>query len=306
MVMSVSLPPFELRQLHYFLALAEELHFSRAAQRVFISQPALSQQIGRLERGLGVKLFERDRHTVRLTDAGRAFMEGAAATLEAARAATSGLAGQTPGLRIGYREYGFSSIVLPAFTRLQRAHPRARLERLDLGIGQLVPALLERRIDVGIGLLPFDDARIESQRVASGHWVAVLPRTHRLARKRGRTIAARDLRGERLIVFQRSLNPAVYDRLLHQLRDAGVAPSERPQETAQVQVGPALVAEGLGIFLVASYALPPLSAAVTARPVDGLGQALEVGACWRAGEKNALVAEFRRALTAAKRGTPIK
>ncbi|MBM3794164.1 MAG: LysR family transcriptional regulator [Acidobacteria bacterium] len=302
--MSVSLPPFELRQLHYFLALAEELHFSRAAQRVFISQPALSQQIGRLERGLGVKLFERDRHTVRLTDAGRAFMEGAAATLAAARVAASGLAGQTPGLRIGYREYGFSSIVLPAFTRLQRAHPRARLDRLDLGIGQLIPALLERRIDVGIGLLPFDDARIESQRIASGHWVAVLPRAHRLARRRSK-VAARDLRGERLIVFQRSLNPAVYDRLLHQLREAGVAPSgERPQETAQVQVGPALVAEGLGIFLVASYALPPLSAAVTARPMEGLGQALEVGACWRAGETNVLLGEFRRALTTSTRKPP--
>ena len=300
--MSVSLPPFELRQLHYFLALAEELHFSRAAQRVFISQPALSQQIGRLERGLGVKLFERDRHTVRLTDAGRAFMEGAAATLAAACKAASGLTGASPGLRIGYREYGFSSIVLPAFTRLQRAHPRAHLERIDLGIGQLIPALLENRIDVGIGLLPFDHPRIESQRIASGHWVAVLPRAHRLAKRSRRTIAARDLRGERLIVFQRSLNPAVYDRLLHQLRDAGVAPSgERPQETAQVQVGPALVAEGLGIFLVASYALPPLSAAVTARPVEGLGQALEVGGCWRAGETNALLGEFRRALAAAKR-----
>lgn len=118
-------------------------------------------------------------------------------------------------------------------------------------------------------------------------------------------MAARDLRGERLIVFQRSLNPAVYDRLLHQLREAGVAPSgERPQETAQVQVGPALVAEGLGIFLVASYALPPLSAAVTARPMEGLGQALEVGACWRAGETNVLLGEFRRALTTSTRKPP--
>ncbi|MCC6538793.1 MAG: LysR family transcriptional regulator [Bryobacterales bacterium] len=300
--MSVSLPPFELRQLHYFLALAEDLHFSRAAQRVFISQPALSQQIGRLERGLGVKLFERDRHTVRLTDAGRTFMEGAASTLDAARAAAAGLAGQAAGLRIGYREYGFSSIVLPAFTRLQRAHPRARLERLDLGIGQLIPALLEDRIDVGIGLLPLEHARIESQRVAVGHWVAVLPRKHRLARRR--VLAAADLRGEPLIVFQRSLNPAVYDRLLHQLREAGVAPAKRPQETAQVQAGPALVAEGLGLFLVASYALPPLGPAVTARRVDGLGQGLEVGACWRAGETNGLLREFRRALTVATRKRP--
>ena len=294
----MSTPVFELRQLQYFATLAEDLHFSRAAQRVYISQSALSQQIGRLESALGVRLFDRDKHTVRLTPAGRVFLDGASKTLAAARQAARDLAEFSTDpdagkLRVGYREYGFSAIALPAFTRVLAAHPRARLERVDLGVGQLVPSLLEGSIDLGIGLLPLDHPSIESERVASGHWVAVLPRAHKLARKR--LLGPRDLNGERLILFQRALNPAIYDGLVNGLRAAG-AKIQIVYETGQVQLGPALAAEGMGIFLVASYALPPVDRGVTTRRLAGLGKALQVGACWRADDKSALLAEFRRAM----------
>jgi DNA-binding transcriptional LysR family regulator len=294
----MSVPAFELRQLEYFTMLAEDLHFSRAAQRVYISQSALSQQIGRLESTVGVRLFERDKHSVQLTPAGRVFLEGATKTLAAARQAARDLAEfctdpAAGRLRVGYREYGFSAVVLPAFTRVLAAHPRARLERVDLGIGQLIPSLLEGSIDLGIGLLPLSHPKIESERVASGHWVAVLPRAHKLARKR--VLRPRDLASERIILFQRGLNPAIYDGLVKGLRGAG-APVEIVYETAQVQLGPALAGEGMGIFLVASYALPPVDRSVTVRRLEGLGKALEVGACWRAGESNALLDEFRRAM----------
>ena len=295
----MSLPAFELRQLHYFATLAEDLHFSRAAQRVYISQSALSQQIGRLEASLGVRLFERDKHSVQLTSAGRVFLEGAAKTLAAAGQAARDLAEfctdpAAGRLRVGYREYGFNAVVLPAFTRVLAAHPRAKLERVDLGIGQLIPSLLEGGIDIGIGLLPLIHPKIESERVASGHWVAVLPRAHKLARQR--VLRPRDLGAERMILFQRALNPAVYDGLVNGLRVAGAPPVRVVYETAQVPLGAALAAEGMGIFLVASYALPPLDRALTARRLEGLGQTLQVGACWRAGEKGALLGEFRRAM----------
>ena len=294
----MSIPAFELRQLHYFTTLAEDLHFSRAAQRVYISQPALSQQIGRLEASLGVRLFDRNKHNVQLTPAGRVFLDGASRTLTAARNAAHDLAAfctdpAAGRLRVGYREYGFSAVVLPAFTRVLAAHPRARLERVDLGIGQLIPSLLEGGIDLGIGLLPLNHPGIESERIASGHWVAVLPKRHKLARKP--VLRARDLGPERLILFQRALNPAIYDGLLSGLRGAG-APVQIVYETAQVQLGPALAAEGMGIFLVASYALPPVDRAVTVRRVEGLGKALQVGACWRAGETGPLLDAFRRAM----------
>jgi DNA-binding transcriptional LysR family regulator len=205
----MSIPAFELRQLEYFTMLAEDLHFSRAAQRVYISQSALSQQIGRLESTVGVRLFERDKHSVQLTPAGRVFLEGATKTLAAARQAARDLAEfctdpAAGRLRVGYREYGFSAVVLPAFTRVLAAHPRARLERVDLGIGQLIPSLLEGGIDLGIGLLPLSHPKIESERVASGHWVAVLPRAHKLARKP----AVRAICRAQIILFQRGLNPA--------------------------------------------------------------------------------------------------
>ena len=302
----MSLPAFELRQLHYFASLAEDLHFSRAAQRVYISQSALSQQIGRLEASLGVRLFERDKHNVQLTPAGRVFLAGAAKTLEAARQTAHDLAEfctdpAAGRLRVGYREYGFSAVVLPAFTRVLTAHPGAKLERVDLGIGQLIPSLLEGGIDIGIGLLPLNHPGIESERVASGHWVAVLPRAHRLARKR--VLQPRDLALERIILFQRALNPAVYDALVNGLRGVGAPPVQIVYETAQVPLGAALAAEGMGIFLVASYALPPLDRAVTARRLEGPGKALQVGACWRAGETTALLDEFRRAIRVqSKRG----
>lgn len=291
-------PSFELRQLHYFTTLAEDLHFSRAAQRVYISQSALSQQISRLETALGVRLFDRDKHRVQLTPAGRVFLEGATRTLAAAREAERTLAefGPDPAagrLRVGYREYGFSTVVLPAFTRVLAKHPGAQLERVDLGIGQLIPALLEGGIDLGIGLLPLTHHGIQSERIRSGYWVAVLPGKHRLARKP--TLRPLDLNGERIILFQRALNPAVYDNLVHGLRDAG-AVVRIVYETAQVQLGPALAAEGMGIFLVASYAVPPLDRGVTVRRISGLGKGLQVGACWRTGEKNAVLDEFLKAM----------
>jgi DNA-binding transcriptional LysR family regulator len=294
----MSTPAFELRQLQYFVTLAEDLHFSRAAQRVYISQSALSQQIARLEAAVGVQLFERDRHSVQLTAAGRVFLEGATRTLRAASEAARDLAEfctdpAAGRLRVGYREYGFSAVVLPAFTRVLAAHPRARLEPVDLGIGQLIPALLEGSIDIGIGLLPLSHPKIESERIASGHWVAVMRRKHKLARKRA--LRPRDLGSERIILFQRALNPAIHDVLVNGLRAAGAQP-QIVYETAQVQLGPALAAEGMGIFLVASYALPPVDRAVTVRRLNGLGKALEVGACWRAGEHSALLDEFRRAI----------
>lgn len=294
----MSPPAFDLRQLHYFVTLAEDLHFSRAAQRVYISQSALSQQIGRLEAAVGVRLFERDKHTVQLTPAGLVFLEGATKTLAAASEAARELAEfctdpAAGRLRVGYREYGFSAVVLPAFTRVLAAHPRARLEPVDLGVGQLVPALLEGSIDIGIGLLPLSHPKIESERIASGHWVAVMPRRHKLAKKR--VLRPGDLGSERIIVFQRALNPAIHDALVSALRAAGAHP-KIVYETAQVQLGPALAAEGMGIFLVASYAVPTVDRAVTVRRITGLGKALEVGACWRAGETSALLDEFRRAI----------
>src|SRR5688572_8531295 len=144
----------ELRHLRYFVAVAEELHFGRAAQRVGIAQPALSQQIRRLEEEVGVELFHRTRRKVELSAAGRA-MEGRArqalaaadAAIDAARRAARGEAGH---LTVGFIETAATTIVPLAVRRLRAEHPDVGLTLRELGVAAQIDGLRAGALDVGV------------------------------------------------------------------------------------------------------------------------------------------------------------
>ncbi|MCA3809711.1 MAG: LysR family transcriptional regulator, partial [Burkholderia sp.] len=175
----------ELKQLRAFVTLAEELHFGRAAQRLFIVQPALSMQIKALEEELGARLFERDRHKVELSDTGRVFLPEARATLQqAARAeqmARLSSRGEIGTLRIAFVSSVLPTL-LPAVLRAMRErYPLITLELKDMPTPDQIAALRDRRIDFGMIRLPAAYAGIDTRVVLEEGFVVALPLDHPLA-----------------------------------------------------------------------------------------------------------------------------
>ncbi|WNZ64860.1 LysR family transcriptional regulator [Myxococcus sp. MxC21-1] len=147
----------ELRHLRYFSAVADTLHFGRAARRVHVSQPTLSQQIRQLEEELGAPLFERARSGVRLTQAGELFRTYASRALEdvdAGRVAVGALRGLTTGaLRVGYPP-SMRGVVLPALAAVLRRHPGLVLSAEEAVVRRVERRLADGRLDVGLGYAP--------------------------------------------------------------------------------------------------------------------------------------------------------
>lgn len=259
----------EFRQLRSFLAVAEEKSFRRAAERVFVTQPALSQQISALEAALEVRLFERDTRGVRLTPAGEAFREGAARTLrsldEASAAArrAAGLADRR--LSLGYAEYLSLPFVAPAVRGLLAEIPDLRFERHELPAPKQPDALHNHSLDLGIGYvrpdLPEDLAFTP---LVTGRWMIALPPGHPLAVLE--SVPLGRLKGERLVLFARVINPPLHDAVLALMRHHGLEPNLI--ETTQTSAGPRLVREGLGLFWVMSYIHDPGLEGLSVRPLD--------------------------------------
>jgi DNA-binding transcriptional LysR family regulator len=208
----------ELRHLRYFVAVAEEQSFTRAAERLWIAQPGLSQQIRGLERELGVKLFERLHRGVALTDAGELLLPTARRALSAAdevlatgRDAGAGLAGQ---LRVGistHARWDLAPLVLEAF-RAQR--PGVELSVVEAQCGTLVRDVRDSRLDVAVTLGPVTLPHVESAPLWEGDVEVAMGRRHAMARKD--IITAADLDGH-LVVVSGDRGGESYDRLVDRL-----------------------------------------------------------------------------------------
>jgi len=182
---AIGCDPMEVRQLRYAVALAETLHFGRAAERMFITQPAFSQHIARLESELGTPLFERSANRVRLTPAGEAFVARAqrvlaelAATEEEVRDIAGGSAGV---LRVGIFAEGAGELMPLIFGAYREAFPRVELRFAELTMGTQVASLVDGAVDVAFLRPPIPDPRVELQALFAEPRVAVLPERHALA-----------------------------------------------------------------------------------------------------------------------------
>jgi DNA-binding transcriptional LysR family regulator len=245
----------EMRQIRFFTAVAEERHFGRAAERMFIAQPALSQQIRRLERELGAQLFDRSARQVRLTPAGEAFLEVARrvslqadeATVAAGRAeAGAGSLGLGVHLPVAAPVL---SVLLGHWTRLQPAvQPRLTSGRSD----ELVDLVRRREIDVALVDGPVTDRSLSSALVLEDQLVIVLPADHRLAREK--TVAFADLRDERFVTVARRSSMNLHDRLIELCEAAGFNP-EITLEVDDPDLLPMAVAAGQGVGLAASVSV---------------------------------------------------
>ena len=243
----------ELRHLRYFVAVAEELHFSRAAERLHVAQPPLSQQIRKLEDELGVRLLERTRRRVQLTDAGRVVLEEARRTLSQAERVLNAARGAAEG-SVGLLRVGFSSsapyTTLPAILRTFRARfPGVVLNLVERSTEEQVGMLAAGALDVGFLRRPIPDApeSLVVRTILHEPLILALPQEHRLRRQR--SIPVRSLAGEPFVLFPRQAAPGLYDEIMALCRRSGFVPRVA-QEAVQMQTIVSLVSAGLGVAIV--------------------------------------------------------
>jgi DNA-binding transcriptional LysR family regulator len=291
----------ELRQLRYFVAVAEELHFRRAAARLHISQPPLSQQIAALEDELGVRLLERTRRRVEMTPAGEAFLRDARATLAELDVAVSTAraidAGQEGVLRVGFVGSALLSIVPSTVQRFRRTRPGVEIELRERSTVEQLRAVSTGLVDVGLVRPPIEtDESLHTEVVMRERTVAAIPEGHPLARLR--RIPLRRLAAHPLVLFPRRQAPGYHDLLIGRLAATGSTP-QVAQYAPEMMTIIGLVAAGIGVSPVPASVAHLAIDGVTYRPLSGAPDT-ELVAVTRAAEQSALVAAF---LTAARSGS---
>jgi DNA-binding transcriptional LysR family regulator len=261
----------EPRLLRSFLVVAEELHFGRAAARLHMTQPPLSMQIKRLEDRLGVRLFERDRRHVALTEAGTFLVARARQLLEEAERSCAEAAriarGEAGSLAIGYTPTATYEVLPPLLHAFRRRAPEIRLELVEMRSGLQVDALRSGRIEVGFACGPIDEDGVAEHIVAHERFVAVLPRRHPLA---GRArLRVRDLDEQPFVIVRPDVEPAWANACSRALVRAGVR-VDVAQETDTKIAMLGLVAAGAGISLVSASMMRLAREGVVFRPIADL------------------------------------
>ncbi|MBO3463937.1 LysR family transcriptional regulator [Aetokthonos hydrillicola Thurmond2011] len=241
----------ELRHLRYFVTLAEELHFGRAAQRLHIAQPPLSQQIRQLELELGFELFHRTKRMVQLTEAGQVFLTEVKRVLEQLDQAIQ-IAQQTSRGEAGRLVIGFVSSasynVLPKILRIfRKCVPSVVLELRELTTNEQLQWLREGRIDVGFLRPPVEEALFSTETIFREMLVVALPEGHRLAHEP--QVFVSSLCNEPFILFPRRNAPGVYDNIISLCQQAGFSPKVS-QEAIEMQTIVSLVAAEMGVAIV--------------------------------------------------------
>jgi DNA-binding transcriptional LysR family regulator len=290
----------ELRHVRYFLAVAEHLNFSKAAQQLHIAQPPLSRQIRQLEDELGVDLFVRTKHRVQLTKPGRVFLdEGrklvmqAGHATEAARHAQKGESGI---VRIGIAS-GLGGVVGKAVADHCRRFPTINIECKDIFSSVQNETLHKGEVDVGFLRPPVDQVNLDCELLFEEEFVVILPKTHRLAKRK--SLRLKEVADEPLIVFDRSFSSGLYDKILGLYSRQGLTPHFAVTHVeAHEEAGAIMVASGKGIFMGARAIVNRSVSGVELSSVrlDEAEAKIEVYMVWRKGEETRAVLEFLAAV----------
>ena len=283
----------ELHSLKKFLAVAEELNFHRAAERLHVSQPALSQAIRRLEAHLGKDLFERQSHGVLLTDFGRTFYVIAHALVtqhdKAVAAALEAAHGRARLFRVGYSPFIDLTVVSAARFDFAAKSPDAQIEFRSSPSADQVALLVAGRLDVGLLASPFGAPTLKAEVLRREPFVVGLKRSHSLARRK--SVSLDDLRDIPLIWFPRNFNPPLVDWFLTTCADRGYAP-KIAQEATTLQEFLEFVARGLGIALLPRSAALLRRDGVVFRELAGETLSVEIVAAYRQDDESEILRRF--------------
>ncbi|BBD64361.1 transcriptional regulator LysR family protein [Nostoc commune NIES-4072] len=284
----------ELRHLRYFIAVAEELHFTKAAERLHIAQPPLSQQIQQLEAELGVKLFERKtKRQVQLTEAGKVFLQEAyqlLVQLETAVERTQRTGrGETGQLRIGFTSLVIYDLLPLILRQFREQFMEVELVLLELTTSKQEQALRDSLIHVGFAHPPLEDDTLSYKCIHSETLVVALSSTHSLAEKEH--ICVQSLLSEPLIMFPRYLAPGLYDRIMSLFQQVNFKPNIT-QEAIQMQTIIGLVSAGMGVAITPSSLQNLQRSGVVYRPILEEVPVIETAVIWQQNNLTPILENF--------------
>jgi LysR family transcriptional regulator, benzoate and cis,cis-muconate-responsive activator of ben and cat genes len=243
----------EMRHLRYFVAVAEEMSFTRAAQRLNMAQPPLSRQIQQFEERLSVRLFERTSRSLKLTETGKFLYSHAVRLLAQAdelESMTRRVGNIERSLTVGFVGSTLYGLLPKIIRRFRKENPTVELSLVEMSTTEQIRALKDGRIDVGFGRLRLEDPNIRREVLREERLIVALPLDH-LASLDKPVLALRDLVDETLIIYPVAPRPSYADQVLAAYNDRGLTPC-RIYETRELQIALGLVAAGEGISLVPS------------------------------------------------------
>lgn len=287
----------ELRQLRYFIAVAEEMHFGRAARRLHMTQPPLSQAIQTLEALLGTALFARTRRSVALTAAGRALLPEARRLLQQADGlktlATRAAAGESGQLSLAFVSMADYSVLPQSLREFRLAYPSVHIELQEATTDVQLELLAEGKLDLGILIPPLPDklkAELDYLPLLSERLMLALTEGSSVAKLTGK-ISLKRCVDQPLIIFPRRISPAFHDLILSCFRDAGLTP-HIGQEAIQMQTIVGLVSAGMGMALVPQSVSNLKRPGVAYRAFKETSPVVEIGLAWRRDNDSPVLAAF--------------
>ena len=293
----------ELRHLRYFIAVAEELHFGRAARRLGIAQPPLSLQIQRLEAELGTSLFDRTSRRVQLTPAGRTLLEEGRRALagirDAVDAAQRAARGETGSLTVAFAA-SVMFLSLPRVIRqFRESFPGVRLELRELGTGPQMIALRNGELDLGFLREPPPDDELETETIMTERLLIAVSKRHPLAGRR--RVQLTDVANDDFVLFPRDLAPGLYGHVLRVCAEAGVHP-RIVQTSREMYTTVSLVEAGMGVTIIPESVRQMGRRGVQYFPISSDAATTRIDAAWRTDNVNPIRESFLgMARTAARR-----
>ena len=290
----------ELRHLRYFVAVAEALHFRRAAEKLGIQQPPLSMQIRQLETEVGTPLFRRAQRRIELTDAGHSFLEDARAILAQAQAATGrarrAALGEHGRLRVGMiNSAPFHPLILRILREYRDRHPGIWMTLDEASTPELAERIRAQSLDLAFVRPLLDETPgLATESLFDEPVLLALPKGHPLSRRRSVALAALSL--EPFVMFSRPVGSGLYDEIISACHRAGFSPRV-VQEASQVTSIVNLVAAGLGVSLVPASMRKIHSEGIVYRSLEADAPVAKMAMIWRRGESAVTVRNLRALAT---------
>jgi len=286
----------ELRHLRYFVAVGEEQHYGRAAERLHLAQPALSRQIQNLEEEIGVKLFNRLARGVKISAAGASFLDDARRILQQVNEATMRAGrvarGQTGSLRVGFVESAsWHGVVPDSFRQFSQRQPDAELQLHPLGSLEQIDAVRSGRLDAGfVFSMSKVDREMDQVPVAVHYVVLAVPKAHPLTKVK--KLRVRDMTNAAFVWFPRRQAPAYYDRLMQECFRGGLKTPHIVQEAVDQATMLSLVSCRLGVAFVSDATRWRCPTGVVLLPIIDLKLPLPFSLIWRKDNGSPVLAKF--------------